>query len=101
MMSRGGRLVSAILVFMLLTGGCATLTTASHFTDDSPKIYSGARLDFHASADHEDMLRVYKDKYGVEPPSYPTLDFPFSLLFDTLILLPIVLPVVLYQAAFD
>ncbi len=101
MMTRNRRLVSAMFIFMLLTMGCATLTTASHFTRDSPMIYSGTRLDIHASADHDDILRSYRDKYGVEPPVYPKLDLPFSLLFDTIILIPVVMPLVLYQAVFD
>jgi uncharacterized protein YceK len=63
-------------------------------------LYSGTRLDLHASADHEDALRTYKEKYGLEPPTHPRLDLPFSFLFDTLIL-PIVVPVYLYQAVFD
>jgi uncharacterized protein YceK len=58
------RLISTILILMLLTTGCATLTTASHFTKESPMIYSGTRLDIHASADHQDRLRVYRDKYA-------------------------------------
>lgn len=86
---------------MLMTSGCATLTTASHFTKDSPKFYSGTRLDIHASAHHEDVLLVYKDKYGVDPPDYPRTDLLFSFFFDTVILVPVVLPVVLYQAVFD
>ncbi len=90
-----------MLIFMLSTTGCETLTTASHFTSESPKIYSGTRFDIHASAHHEDILRVYKEKHGVEPPAYPKLDLPFSLLFDTIILIPLVMPVVLYQALFD
>ena len=95
------RLISALLACALLATGCATLTTAAHFTRESPMVYSGTRLDIHASANHDEILRVYKDKYGVEPPDYPKLDLPFSLLFDTLILLPIVYPIVLYQAVFD
>ena len=51
----------------------------------------------HASANDENILRDYRDKYGVEPPAYPKLDLPFSFLFDTIILVPIVLPIVLYQ----
>jgi len=86
---------------MLLITGCATLTTASHFTSESPKIYSGTKLDVHANANDENILRIYRDKYGVEPPAYPKLDLPFSLLLDTIILVPIVLPVVLYHAVFD
>ena len=101
MMTRNRRLVSAILIFMLSTTGCATLTTASHFTRESPMIYSGTRLDLHASANRTTILQVYRDKYGVEPPAYPKVDLPFSLLFDTIILVPLVMPVVLYQAVFD
>ena len=101
-MTRNRRLVSAaMLMFTLLTTGCATLTTAAHFTGDCPMIYSGTRLDLHASANDENILRDYRDKYGVEPPAYPKLDLPFSFLFDTIILVPIVLPIVLYQVVFD
>lgn len=99
-MTRNRRLVSVVLIFLLCTTGCATMTTANHFTQDSPMIYSGTRLDIHASADDETILRNYRDKYGVEPPAYPKLDLPFSLLFDTIILIPVVLPLVLYQAVF-
>jgi len=67
MMTRNRRLVSAMLIFMLSTTGCAILTAASHFTRENPMIYSGTRLDIHASADHDDILRSYRDKYGVEP----------------------------------
>lgn len=96
MMTRNSRLASAMLIFMLLTTGCATLTTASHLTKESPMIYSGTRLDIHASANHEDILRVYRDKYGVEPPDYPKLDLPISLLLDTILLFPMVIPIVWY-----
>ena len=89
-MTRKQRFISLILIGMLLTTGCATLTTASHFTKESPRIYSGTRLDIHATAYHEDILRVYRDKYGVTPPNYPKLDLPFSLLLDTIIFIPIV-----------
>ena len=95
------RLVYAMLILTLLTTACASLTTTAHFTKESPKIYSGTRLDIHASAGHDDILRSYRDKYSVEPPAYPKLDLPFSLLFDTIILIPIVMPIVLYQAVFD
>ena len=101
MITRNRRLASAMLILMLLTTACSTLTTASHFTRESPKIYSGTRFDIHASADHYDILRSYRDKYGVEPPAYPKLDLPFSLLFDTIIFVPVVMPIVLYQAVFD
>jgi uncharacterized protein YceK len=100
-MSTRSRCTSFFLVFLLSTSGCATLTTASHFTSESPKLYSGTRLDLHAGAHHENIIKEYKDKYDVEPPAHPKLDLPFSLLLDTIILIPIVLPVSLYQAVFD
>jgi uncharacterized protein YceK len=100
-MAQNRRSLSAILILVLLSQGCASLTTAAHFTRDSPKAYSGTRLDLHASAHNEKMLGLYKDRYGVEPPPYPKLDLPFSFLFDTVIFFPLVLPVVLYQAVFD
>jgi uncharacterized protein YceK len=90
-----------ICIALLVTSGCGTLSTASHFTEDSPKFYSGTRLDIHASKKDEDILLAYKKKYGVEPPAYPRIDLPFSVMLDTIILVPIVLPVVLYQAVFD
>lgn len=99
-MTQHRRLISALLILIVLTTGCATLTTATHFTRESPMIYSGTRLDIAASAGREGALRDYKVKQGVEPPAYPRLDLPFSVLFDTLIL-PLVMPVYLYQAVFD
>ena len=100
-MIRNRRSVAAMLIFLVLTTSCATLTTATHFTSESPMVYSGTRLDIHASAHHDEVLRVYREKYDVEPPAYPVLDLPFSLLLDTLILVPVVWPLVLYQAVFD
>jgi uncharacterized protein YceK len=95
------RNVCTICVALLVMSGCGTLTTVSHFTEDSPKFYSGTRLDVLASKEDEDILLAYKNKYGVEPPAYPRIDLPFSVMLDTIILVPIVLPVVLYQAVFD
>ncbi len=100
-MARNRRTISVLLVLMVLSSGCATVTTATHFTKDSPMIYSGTRLDIHASAGHEEMLRVYREKYGVEPPAHPRLDLPFSVLFDTFILFPVVMPIFLYQTVFN
>jgi uncharacterized protein YceK len=95
------RSLCIVCAVFLMTPGCATLTTAAHFTEDSPKFYSGTRLDIHARAQDENILFVYKNKYGVEPPDYPRIDLPFSFLFDTVILIPVVLPIVLYQTVFD
>ncbi len=100
-MTLHSRSVCVVSIILLLTSGCATLTTTAHFTRDSPMVYSGTRLDIHASANHDAIIRSYKDRYGIDPPDHPTLDLPFSLLFDTIILVPVVLPIVLYQAVFD
>jgi uncharacterized protein YceK len=100
-MTWNGRFVAAVLICLLCTTGCATLTTASHFTNESPKFYSGTRLDLRASEHNDEVLRAYREQYGVEPPAYPKLDLPFSIVFDTIILVPVVLPVVLYQAVFN
>ena len=89
-MTGNKRFISLMLICMLATTGCATLTTTSHFTKESPRIYSGTRLDIHATAYHEDILRMYREKYGVTPPNHPLLDLPFSLLLDTVIFIPIV-----------
>ncbi len=93
--------LSILFAALLITSGCATLTTASHFTEESPKIYSGTRFDIRASLHDESALSVYRDRYGVTPPDYPKIDLPFSFLFDTIILGPVVLPIVLYQKVFD
>jgi uncharacterized protein YceK len=94
-------LISTRLVLMASTSGCATLTTMSHVTRESPLVYSGTRLDIHASAGNENTLRIYREKYGVEPPEYSKLDLPFSFLLDTIILIPIVMPTALYRAVFE
>jgi uncharacterized protein YceK len=95
------RLISLVVITALLGTGCATLTTATHFTGESPMVYSGTRLDMRASAHDEEALRVYREKYGVKPPAYPKLDLPFSFLFDTFILFPVVMPIFLYQSVFE
>jgi hypothetical protein len=53
-----------LIAALLVTTGCATLTTAAHFTKDSPKVYSGTRLDIHANAHDDEILRDYKTSTG-------------------------------------
>lgn len=93
--------ISCFMALVLLTAGCATGRTVTHFTEGSPMVYSGTRLDVHAISANHQVLQTYKEKYGVEPPDHPRLDLPFSFLLDTLLLFPVVLPLVLYNAAFE
>ncbi len=95
------RLLSILAVFLMLTTNCATARTVTHFSEGSPLIYSGTRLDIHAISKNERVLQRYKQKHGVEPPSYPKLDLPFSFLLDTLVFFPVVLPFVLYRVVFE
>jgi uncharacterized protein YceK len=62
----------------------------------SPKVYSGARLDYNAvRGDREDL-----GKFKAEAPTHPLIDFPFSTILDTVIL-PVVLPVATYELIFE
>lgn len=100
-MVKNRRFLSIFAVLLLLITGCATARTVTHFSEGSPLIYSGARLDIHAISKNERVLQMYKEKYGVEPPGYPKLDIPFSFLLDTLVFIPVVLPLVLYRSLFE
>ena len=76
--------------------GCATIRTMpSLATPEHPKIYSGARLDFHAIMGHEESLKRFK----AEPPEHPLLDFSFSAILDTVIL-PVTFSVASYEFLF-
>lgn len=92
---------ACVLVLLLLTSGCATGRTMMHFSDETPIVYSGTRLDVNALSGDTHILQVYREKYGLEPPAHPRLDLPFSFLLDTLLLVPVVLPLALYSAVFD
>ena len=86
--------IFAALAFGLY--GCATIRTMpSLATPEHPKIYSGARLDFHAITGHEESLKRFK----AEPPEHPLIDFPFSAILDTVIL-PVTFSVASYEFLF-
>jgi uncharacterized protein YceK len=88
-----------IAVTWLSLNGCATIETVSNFTIDSPKVYSGTRLDNAAMAGNHIRLRVYKEKFHVEPPENPEEDIFFSFLMDTIIL-PVTASVALFEVMF-
>ena len=62
---------------------------------DASYLYSGARLDYHAIAGHEETLKKFK----AEPPEHPVIDFPFSVVLDTVIL-PLTFSVASYEFLF-
>ena len=49
---------------------------------DPPLVYGGTRLDWYAINDG----CCARDRFGAQPPAYPSVDLPFSLLLDTLLL---------------
>ncbi len=89
-----------ILCTTFLLTGCASVQTVYQTNAGSPKIYGGTRLDYHAV--HRD--RRYLDyaywHYGLEAPRNPSLDMPFSLVLDT-VMLPLTLPAEVTQRVLD
>lgn len=86
-----------IVALAIVLQGCGTIRTMpSLATPEHPKVYSGARLDFHAIAKNEERLKQFK----AESPKHPLIDFPFSLILDTVIL-PVTFPVATYEFFFD
>lgn len=75
-------LIATFFVLPLLTSGCATYKSISTSGPGRPKVYSGALLDLAAITRNDFVLRKYK----VDPPTYPLLDLPCSVVLDTLIL---------------
>ena len=84
----------ALLVLAVaLTNACATVQTMDGMTTrDSPKVMSGTRLDVTAIQGNRAALQ----KFDAEPPEYPWLDLPFSMVADV-----VLLPVTLSAAAYD
>ncbi|MBI3606947.1 MAG: YceK/YidQ family lipoprotein [Nitrospirae bacterium] len=77
--------------------GCGTIRTIPLLeSSGSPKIYTGTRLDFHAITGNESRLTKFK----TNPPAYPWIDLPFSLIADTLIF-PVSSPVATYEFLFE
>jgi uncharacterized protein YceK len=90
-----------IMLFMFLTtfpSGCATLRTVPHFTLNTPKLYSGTRMDLDALRQRRDYIL---EKYNVDAPMRPGLDLPFTFLLDTVILFPVTLPIAIGEAVFE
>jgi len=89
-------LLTWAMAALFFLSGCGTFLTVSSASLESPKIYSGTRLDYHAIAGNEDIVQA---RFKVRPPEYPLLDIPFSLALDTVVF-PLTYPVALYETVF-
>jgi uncharacterized protein YceK len=85
-----------ILVVSALLTGCATYETISNAGINTPKFYSGTRLNLAALREDDDQLR----RFPARPPRHPAADLPLSLVLDTA-LLPMTAPVALYEVIFE
>jgi uncharacterized protein YceK len=95
-MRRCSAIMLLVCAALFLTTGCATVRTMPSLGSyGTPHVYSGTRLDLDAI--HDDQAGL--SRFTAKPPEHLGLDLPFSMLVDTLIL-PVVLPVVLYEAVF-
>ena len=74
------RLLLAALI--LMTAGCASVSTLDAAKPGAPVVYSGTRLDLYVMQGG----CCAKDRFGTEAPRYPALDLPGSALLDTLLL---------------
>ncbi len=78
----------ALVVVCSLNGGCATYRSLDTATSDSPKVFSGTRMDIHAIRND----RVALLKFNAVPPKYPWIDLPFSFIADFFLLFVTVPP---------
>jgi uncharacterized protein YceK len=92
------RSLAALTATLMLaaTTGCATYRTISQAEAGSAKVFSGTRLNIHALEGQSTPTR----RFRASAPPYPGADLPFSFLADIL-LLPLTMPVALYEFVFE
>lgn len=90
------RRVMVLVCSVAVIGGCASYRSVSEARPGGPKVYSGTRMDWHAMQGNYVSLM----KFPAQPPERPWLDLPFSAVLDTLVL-PLTLPSMLYDTAFE
>jgi uncharacterized protein YceK len=76
-MSKAGWLLALVLL-----SGCASVKTLDAAKPGGPLVYAGARLDWYALQGGCCPM----DRFGTEPPAWPAVDLPASVLLDTLLL---------------
>ena len=67
---------------MILLAGCATSKNLVSNEFGYPGFYSGTRLNLAALNQDYSQLDEFARK-GIQPPAYPAIDLPFSLVGDT------------------
>jgi len=70
--------VALFIAISVSSTGCATYKTLDNITPNSPKFFSGTRLNANAINKNTVALKKFK----VSPPKYPFLDLPGSFLLD-------------------
>lgn len=73
---------AALLLGLLVLGGCASVRVLDAAKPGAPLIYAGARLDWYSLNGGCCPL----DRFGAEAPKHAGLDLPVSALLDTLLL---------------
>lgn len=74
------QLVVVPLIFLI--SGCASISTWSHRQPGQPVFFSGTRLNLHAIIQSD----TSPEKFAVDAPGYPLLDFVPSATADVLVL---------------
>ena len=80
----------------LALSGCATYSTISNAGPNTPKVFSGTRLNAAALSGDDYELR----RFRVSPPPYPLLDLPFSFVADMFVS-PLTFPTAFSEAVFS
>jgi uncharacterized protein YceK len=80
-MMRNSARTIILACLLAATGGCATYKTLDAAGANGPKFFSGTRLDMNAITNDNVGLKKFK----VDPPKYPVLDLPASLMLDLLV----------------
>jgi len=68
----------ALVVCLLLVGGCATVRTLTEYQPGDPVFMSGVRLDVAAINNDRRAL----GRLRARPPAWPWVDLPFSFVAD-------------------
>jgi len=79
---RSSLFVATLLLVTLASGGCSTVRTLNEVPNGGAMVMSGTRLNVSAMNDRPAALK----EFGTMPPTYPVVDFPFSLSLDVVLL---------------
>lgn len=74
--------LTAMLILAGSLSACATARTLPQVSERSSWMYSGTRLNVAALSGDQVALSDYWAR-GIDPPAYPGLDLPLSLMADT------------------